>query len=371
MTNDLGGFYSALDADSEGEEGKFYLWQPQEVRSVLGPDAEVIIDYYHLTPQGNWEPGKNIPFRDGKNEAFAKNHGLEVDELEDLVLAANIRLLKAREERVRPGLDDKILSGWNGLMCTGLAQAYAVFGEVRFLEMATRNMDFLLNEMRDGDRLFRNYKDGKASIAGYLEDYAAVIQALTSLYQVTFDEKWLEQAQNLMDYAISNFFDTAEDFFFFTDANSEKLIARKKEIFDNVIPSSNSLMAENLYTLGILLDNGDYTEKALNMISRVKSMIPKAPKDLAHWASLFSKQTYPTAEIAIVAEDTTTAMLALNEHYIPNKVVVAKKPNMQSQLALLQKRETTNGQDTYYLCYNKACQLPVNSVEALVKQLQI
>lgn len=369
MTHELGGFYSALDADSEGEEGKFYLWRPEEVRAVLGTDAELVIDYYHITDRGNWELGKNIPFRDETDTEFAQRHNIDLDEWEDQILAANLQLLKARESRVRPGLDDKILAGWNGLMCTGLANAYATFGEERFLEMAIRNMEFILSEMRIEDRLFRNFKDGKASIDAYLEDYAAIIQALAMLYQVTFDEAWLDHARQLTDYANTNFFDTEEDFFFFTDISSEKLIARKKEIFDNVIPSSNSLMAENLYTLGILLDNPDYTEKALSMVSRVKKVIPNAPKDLANWAGLFSKLTHPTAEIAIVGKDISEALLALNQQYIPNKVVVAKKPGEASQLALLQNREMVDQKTTWYLCYNKTCQLPVTSLEEVLKQL--
>ena len=324
-----------------------------------------------LQTKATGEPGKNIPFRDETDAAFAARHGIDLEEWEDQVLAANLQLLTARENRVRPGLDDKVLAGWNGLMCTGLANAYATFGEVRFLEMAIRNMEFILREMRSENRLFRNYKDVKAGIDAYLEDYAAVIQALTALYQVTFDESWLGHARQLTDYAITHFFDTEEDFFFFTDVSSERLIARKKEIFDNVIPSSNSLMAENLYSLGLLLDNPDYTEKALSMVSRIKKMMPKAPKDLANWAGLFSKLTHPTAEIAIVGEDITDAMLALNQHYIPNKVVVAKKPQETSDLALLQNRDMVNEKTTWYLCYNKACQLPVNSLEEVLKQLGI
>lgn len=369
MMNPKGGFYSALDADSDGEEGKFYLWRPEEVKAVLGPDADLIIDYYHLTKKGNWEPGKNIPYRTETDTEFANNHRLEPEEWQDQVLAAHIQLLSAREKRIRPGLDDKVLAGWNGLMCTGLAHAYAAFGEPKHLQMAIGNMSFILDEMYTEDKLWRNYKNGKASIPAYLEDYAAVIQALVTLYQVTFDESWLDQARKLIDYTLFNFYDPTEDFFFFTDANSEKLIARKKEIFDNVIPSSNSLMAENLYNLGILLDDAAYTEKALKMISRVKELLPQAPKDLANWAGLLSKLTSPTAEIAIVGDNTEEAMLALNQRYFPNKVVVAKKPGARSNLALLEGREMINGKTTYFLCYNKTCQLPVNSLNELLDQL--
>ncbi len=368
MTSPENGFYSALDADSEGEEGKFYLWKTQEFESILGPDAELLIDYYNIT-SGNWEPEKNIPFRNERNEDFARKHNLDFEELEDVITSANYALLQERAKRVRPGLDDKILSGWNGLMLKGLCDAYAVFGEKQFLNMAIKNANFLLNSMLSKGRLKRTYKDGEASIDAYLEDYAALIQGLIALYQVTFNEEWLSQATALTETTIEAFFDPDEELFFFTSNTSEQLIARKKEIFDNVIPSSNAMMGHNLYLLGLLTDTQSYIDKSLSMIRRVDRIVNMAPQDLAHWASLYSLMTYPTAEIVVVSSNPVKDIHVLNQHFIPNKVVAGKTTGKVSDLALLKGRELVNDKSTFYLCYNKACQLPVNSVEKLLGQL--
>jgi uncharacterized protein YyaL (SSP411 family) len=366
MTTEEGAFYSALDADSEGEEGKFYCWEESEFKSVLGADAELLIDYYNLSPKGNWEPKKNIPFRNQPDADFANKHGIELEELQDILKIAKLKLLEARAEKIRPGLDDKILSGWNGLMLKGLVDAYATFKEKHFLDLALANANFLLTKMKNGDGLFRSYKDGKASINAYLEDYAAVIQALTSLYQVTFDEKWLRSAEDLLKYSLTNFFDQEEQFFFFTDEKSERLIARKKEIFDNVIPGSNSMMAQNLYHLGTILSNPDYVKLSQAMVGKVKKMVMVEPQYLTNWACLFSQMTSPMAEIAIVGKDLREKSLSFFESFLPNKVLVGSSEAGSSALELLQQRSEINQQTTIYVCFNKTCQLPVNSVaEAL------
>jgi uncharacterized protein YyaL (SSP411 family) len=366
MTTEEGAFYSALDADSEGEEGKFYCWEESEFKSVLGADAELLIDYYNLSPKGNWEPKKNIPFRNQPDADFANKHGIELEELQDILKIAKLKLLEARAEKIRPGLDDKILSGWNGLMLKGLVDAYATFKEKHFLDLALANANFLLTKMKNGDGLFRSYKDGKASINAYLEDYAAVIQALTSLYQVTFDEKWLQSAEDLLKYSLTNFFDQEEQFFFFTDEKSERLIARKKEIFDNVIPGSNSMMAQNLYHLGTILSNPDYVKLSQAMVGKVKKMVMVEPQYLTNWACLFSQMTSPMAEIAIVGKDLREKSLSFFESFLPNKVLVGSSEAGSSALELLQQRSEINQQTTIYVCFNKTCQLPVNSVaEAL------
>ena len=365
MLDESGGFYSALDADSEGEEGKFYLWKTWEFRDLLGPEAALFIRYYNLSEKGNWEPGKNILFRSKTDEHFAKEQGLELSEWKNKVQQANRKLLKARANRPKPGLDDKILAGWNGLMSYGLAKAYEAFHEPRFLQLAENNMRFVLGKMRIGTRLYRNYKGGKAGITAYLEDYAAVIQALVALYEVTFDENWLHEAKALTEYTIDHFADRDEGFFFFTDDRAEKLIARKKEIFDNVIPSSNSLMAHNLYRMGILLNENRYTQLAVDMANRVKQQFITAPRYLTHWGSLFSMLSYPTAEIVTVSKKPAEAIALLGKKFLPNKVVAGKKAGAESSLALLQGRDLINDKDTFYLCHNKVCQLPVNSLEML------
>ncbi|MBO3697861.1 thioredoxin domain-containing protein [Roseivirga sp. E12] len=369
MTSPEGGFYSALDADSEGEEGKFYLWTDSEFESLLGSDADLMIDFYNIT-SGNWEPQKNIPFRSDTNEAFAKKHSIDLDELEDIVRSTNHKLLQARGQRIRPDLDDKILTGWNGLMLKGLCDAFAVFGEDKFLKLALKNAHFLLENMYTEGRLKRSFKNGQASIDGYLEDYAAVTQGFMALYEVTFDEDWLRHADQLTQTTLEEFYHAEEELFFFTANTAEALIARKKEIFDNVIPSSNALMATNLYHLGMLLDIEDYVEKAHAMLRRIDRIVTMAPQDLAHWATFYSQKTYPTAEIAIVSKDLSQDLYQLFQRFIPNRVIVGKNPHVKSSLPLLEGRELVGDKTTFYLCYNKACQLPVNNADQLFEQLQ-
>lgn len=368
MTSPENGFYAALDADSEGEEGKFYVWTDDEFKKTLGPDADVIIDYYNVT-KGNWEDLKNIPFREGGNLEFANKHKLELAELNDLIASANLRLLQERGKRIRPGLDDKILTGWNGLMLKGLCDAFSVFKEEKFLRLALNNAHFLVENVYSEGKLKRNFKNGEASIDGYLEDYAAVIEGFIALYQVTFDEDWLRYADTLAVTTIDQFFHQEEELFYFTSNTSEELIARKKEIFDNVIPSSNAMMASNLHDLGILLDNQKYQDKSLKMLQRIDRIVTMAPQDLGHWASLYAMMTFPTAEIAFVSDNPIHEMHEVNQHFIPNKVLVGKSSNSESSLSLLSERRKVNNKPTFYLCYNKACQLPVNTIDQLLKQL--
>ncbi len=371
MLHESGGFYSALDADSEGEEGKFYLWTEDEFKRILGPDAEVMIEFYNITA-GNWEPNKNIPFRSGSVEAFAKDQGLDIDELQDIIKTANLKLLNERASRIRPGLDDKILTGWNGLTLKGLSDAFAVFGNHEFLQLAIKNAEFIQNKMTTSDgRLSRNFKDGKASIDGYLEDYAAVISGYTALYQVTFDEKWLEEASRLTAVSIDLFFDKEEEFFFFTSHESEGLIARKKEIWDNVIPASNSMMAENLLDVSILTDRPAWREMSEKMVNKMDRVLNIGPQDAANWARLYGRLTYPIAEIALIGEQPIELVHQISQEYIPNKVLVGKESGMDSKLALLEGRESIDQKDTLFLCYNKACQLPVHSSSELIAQLNL
>lgn len=371
MQDPSGGFYSALDADSEGEEGKFYLWTEEEFKSLLGADAALMIECYNITA-GNWEPGKNIPFRSGSTTDFAKAQGIDEDELNDIISAANLKLLSARSSRVRPGLDDKILTSWNGLTLTGLANAYAVFGEAKYLDAAKRLVAFLTKHMiTDDHQLYHNYKSGKVSIAAYLEDYAAVIQGLISFYQVTFEEKWLALAKALTEKTILSFYDKEDGFFFFTSSKAERLIARKKEIWDNVIPSSNAMMAENLLDLSILLDIPEWKTMCEQMVNRMDRALNVGPQDAANWARIYGRLTYPTAEIAIVSDSPSGVVHALHQHYIPNKVLVAKVTNQESELPLLEGREAIKGKDTLFLCYDKACQLPVHTVEELIGQIAL
>ncbi|MDJ1498062.1 thioredoxin domain-containing protein [Cytophagaceae bacterium DM2B3-1] len=370
LTSSEGGFYSALDADSEGEEGKFYVWTKKEISTILGHDAEWICAYYGITEEGNWEHGNNILHSTQKPELFAEENELPVEEFLEVLAKSKTKLLEARQHRIRPGLDDKILCSWNGLMLKGLIDAYAVFGEKRFLDLALQNATFLKEKMQNGPQLWHNYKNSKATLPGYLEDYAFVIDAYTALYQITTDETWLSSAQQMLDYTIDNFYDEQEQLFFFTDATAEKLIVRKKELFDNVIPASNSAMAKNLYLLGVLLDRSNYHTIASRMLARVKNLILTDGQYLSNWACLFTYFVQPTAEIIVVGPQAPVFRKEIEQTYYPNKILIsilAEQPDATTPL--LESRQAINGQTTIYVCYNRSCQLPVFSTEEALQQL--
>ncbi|ELR73159.1 Thymidylate kinase [Fulvivirga imtechensis AK7] len=368
MTSKEGGFYSALDADSEGEEGKFYVWTKDEVEHVLGAEANLIMSYYNIEKEGNWEEGKNILHMHVSDEEFAKRHDLGVAELKEKVWKADELLLEERSKRVRPGLDDKVLAGWNGLMQKGLVDAYVAFGEPKFLDLALRNAHFLDQHMIHDFRLNRSFKSGKASIDGYLEDYAFVIDAYTALYEATFDEQWLKKAKGLMDYTIEHFYDNSEKLFFFTDDRSEKLIARKKEVFDNVIPASNSQMALNLYRLGKIYDHEEYLNKSSMMIGKMTALMEQETAYLSNWAILYADMATPTAEIVIVGKEAELMRRHLTDRYHPNKIMMGAID--ASDLPLIKGKTTIGGATAIYVCYNKTCKLPVTSVEKALEQLQ-
>lgn len=364
MTSLEGGFYSALDADSEGEEGKFYVWYEPDLRRLLGADADLFIDYYGVNPAGNWEHINNILIKSLSDEAFVNKHKLELNAFREKVKEWKALLLRERDKRVRPGLDDKILASWNGLMLKGISDAYRVFDEPRFLSLALRNATFLREQMKVGEKLFHSYKNGKATIDGYLEDYAFTIDGYISLYEATFDEQWINEAIHLTNYVIDHFYDEEEGLFFFTADNSEKLIARKKEIFDNVIPASNSAMARNMYKLSLFLYKDDWKELAESMLSRTKRIILTEPSYLSNWASLYADMSSPTAEIAISGTKSLEKRKALDQAYRPNKILAGTID--ASSLPILEGRESKNDKTLIYVCFNKTCQRPVEEApEAL------
>ncbi len=373
MTSPEGGFYSALDADSEGTEGRFYVWTDQEWRQATAgipvPEdmtTDLFREYYKVTIGGNWEHGYNILHRSMPGDEFARLNGLDPLAFKVALQAFNQNLLAKREARVRPGLDDKILCSWNGIMLKGLVDAFRVFGELSMLDLALQNAVFLRDHLRNGNGLFHSWKGGRATIAGYLEDYAFVIDGYIALYEATFAEEWLEEAKVLTAYAIENFFDEQENLFFFTDRNAEKLIARKKELFDNVIPASNSVMATNLHKLGLLLGKPLWSALSDKMLSQVKKLVLAEPQFLSNWASLFSYRTQPTAEIAIVGPEAQVYRQEIDHMYYPNKVLAGTVG--ESRMPLLENREAINGQTTLYVCFNRTCQLPVYTVNEAMAQ---
>ena len=374
LTSPVSGFYSSLDADSEGEEGKFYVWTKPEIDQVLGKDAALFNEYYNVKKGGNWEHKKNVLFTDvtakedlkKTAEKLAGKYQLSAIELSDKLKTLGNKLLKARSKRIRPGLDDKMLTAWNALMLKGWIQAYRVFDDERFLKPALRNVDFIFKNLTKGNRLFRNYKlkgtqktKGKASINAFLDDYALLTDALIELYQATLDEKWLLKAKGLTDYTIQHFFDKKSGMFFYTSDLDPALIARKMDVSDNVIPGSNSVMANNLFKLGQYFYKKDYLQKAQQMLHNVQKDVIKNGHYYANWASLMLYYIYPPYEVAIMGKKALQQRKALDKHYLPNILLMGGRK--EGKLPLLENK-LQRGKTMIYVCKDKVCKLPTKEV---------
>lgn len=362
MLHKEGGFYAALDADSEGVEGKFYTWTTPEFEAIAGDNKSLLGEYYNITPGGNWEHGVNILFITAPLETIAQKHGFDKETALRAVTEFCQKALQVRGSRIRPGLDDKILTGWNGLLIKGLADAAMAFNEAEFLNLATGCASFVKDKVWHGDVLHRSYKNGQPKLHGYLEDYAATVDGCTRLYEATFDPQWLAFAHQLLERVMDEFFDPEEQLFFYTSSSGEKLIARKKEVFDNVIPSTNSMMAMNLHKLGLYYENTDYLKLAEEMTARLKSLIMTEPDYLTNWAIMASHLARPTAEIAIVGPGALALAAELQARYLPNKVLAASEQESDG-IPMLKGKKAITGKATVYVCYNRACQRPVHTVE--------
>ncbi|WP_215222915.1 thioredoxin domain-containing protein [Echinicola shivajiensis] len=368
MLQEEGGFFAALDADSEGEEGKFYTWSFEELKSLLGEEEAWFYDLYNISENGNWENGVNILFQTSSYEDIAVKFGFSEQKLKDKIKTTKERLYKVRTNRIKPGLDDKILSGWNGLCISGLVQVYWATENPLAKEMAVQNGEFLLKKMIKGDKLFRSYKNNQAYTPAFLEDYAAIIQAFIKLYQLTFDEKWLKKAKELTDFCLRHFYDQEDHLFYFNNPDAEELIANKKEIFDNVIPSSNAIMAENLHHLGLYYYDNYYSHLSDKLLGLIRSILVKEPGYLTQWASVYLSKKATTPEIAIIGNGAKELALALHQTYIGPKVLAASE-SLDAVLPLLQhKVADSSGNALIYVCFDKACQQPVSDVKAAVKQ---
>ena len=408
LTSPEGGFYSALDADSEGVEGKFYTFTKADIDEILGDDAQLFCIYYHITKDGNWHEEKtNVPFRNEEDDALAEKLGLPVDTLLSKIAASKQKVFDARAKRIRPGLDNKILASWNGLMLKGLCDAYRAFDQPEFLALALKNADFILNGLITKAGILKrvytadstlSFGEGRgeadeASIAkagilkrvytadstlsfgegrgeaneasiAFLDDYANVIDAFIALYEVTFDEQWLQHAGKLADYAITHYYDTANGIFFYTADNDEQLIARKSEVMDNVTPASNSVMARVLKKLGLLFDHEQYSAISAQLLRNILPHMAKYGSAYSNWAMLLLDEIVGVNEVAITGPDYEKHRLAIEKNYIPNKIMLGGK---KGSLPLLQNRF---GQVTQiFICKAKTCGLPVDNTADAIKQI--
>ena len=366
MTSKENGFFSSKDADSEGEEGKYYVWTKDQITSLLGDESKLFEDYYHVTKVGNWEHGKNILYTKETMKSYAERKKKPVSEVIKSLNDSRALLLAARNERIKPGLDDKILTAWNGLMLRGYVDAYRVFGNKEYLKKAIDNANFILNTAKNKDGgLNRNYKNSVSTVPGFLDDYAFTISAFIDLYQATFEEKWLNEALELTEYSIAHFHDKKSGMFFYTNQNHSNLIARKMEVSDNVIPSSNSEMAKNLLYLGHYYYNVSFINKARQLYLNVKKDIQKNLYFYSNWASVEAHFTQPLFEVAIVGKNWQKKRAELDQNYLPNILLMGGKD--EGTLQLLEGKYM-KGYTMLYVCQDKACKMPETEVSKVLDQ---
>ncbi|MFM2377358.1 MAG: hypothetical protein RLZZ165_2455 [Bacteroidota bacterium] len=371
MQSPEGGWYASLDADSEGVEGKFYVWKKSEVDELLGSDSGWWCDYYQITRDGNWEHGNSVLIAGTSPEAFAAARGISTEAFLERLSHANAILLKARGNRIRPGLDDKLLASWNALMIKGCVDAYRAFRELRYLEAALRGARFISAGMYSEGRLMRKFKAGKTSIPAFLDDYALVADAFVALYQVCFDDAWLRIAERLMEHVQQHFYHPGTQLFYFTSDEDPVLIARKLEVMDNVIPASNSVLANVLWELGHLVSRSDYTDLAERMLQNVQPDMPRYGGGYSNWAILMQHFLRPFLEVVVTGPDAKEWAEEIDRNYFPNKVLVASVSENPDQLALLDNRFET-GMNRIYICQNHSCHIPQASVaDALALMAQL
>ena len=362
LTNKNGGFYSALDADSEGEEGKFYVWKKEELKEALTPEEfELAKEFYNVNNKGLWEHGNYILLMDENSDDMLTEDSTLGNKLEHI----KSKLLARRETRIRPGLDDKILTSWNMLMIEAYLDAYIALEDEQYLKVAEQQMKFIFtNLITEDEGLFHLHKDGKSSINGYLEDYAFTISALLKMYQSTFDESYISQAEALMHYTVKHFLDEESGMFWFKSNKDEQLIAKKQENSDNVIPASNSVMAHNLFILSKLTYNQEFEKTGKQMLSNILPHIEYG-QSYSNWLRLYLYETYPFYEIAATGKNFRALTIELRKTYIPNKLILGAEK--KSDLPLLENKFFE--EETIFVCQNKTCQLPVKLVTDALKQI--
>jgi uncharacterized protein YyaL (SSP411 family) len=386
MTDPRGGFHSAEDADSGGVEGKFYVWSPDQVEKVLGKeDGAFFCEYYGVTQGGNFE-GHSILNVPREPAAFAREKGISPEDLEGRLAPLRDQLRKARDGRVRPGKDDKVLAAWNGMMISAFARGYQVLGEERFLKAAERAADFVMDNMVSDGLLLRAYRGqssepqaGMSKLPAYLDDYAEMANGLLDLYEATFDLRRLEAAEDLSRKMVADFWDEENAGFFYTSADHKHLLVRTKPFYDGAVPSGNSTATLVLLRLSKLLDNAGYCEKAEAVLTATRDMMSARPRAYLNLLCAADFHLHPTREIAIVgrrdAADTRRFLDTIHGRFIPNKIMALTEPDgpaagtAKERIPLLAGKTMLSGKATVYVCENYACKRPVTDAAALERIL--
>jgi uncharacterized protein YyaL (SSP411 family) len=362
-----GGFYSALDADSEGVEGKFYVWSKSEIENILGADAEIFCRYYNVTEKGNWEHTNILHVATPAGE-FAYANNISVEELKKILKRSGEKLLLERGRRIRPLTDDKILLGWNAMMNTAYSKAFMATGNEKYRLLAIRNMNFLLEKFDKGDEGYRHtYKNNVARYPAFLDDYAQLIHALIHLQEITSDASYLEKVKTLVKWCLHHFSEQETDYFYYTNDKQEDVIVRKKELYDGAVPSGNSLMAWNLYYSGVVFDNVGWKERAIRMCSGLKDVVKKYPGSFGIWAIIMQSVSKGIPEIAVLGGNLDTFLKEILRIFNPFRIIQSSLSEAKG-FPLLEGKPSA-ATPMIYLCKDYSCQTPVNEVSAFRKML--
>ncbi|MBA4154047.1 thioredoxin domain-containing protein [Flavobacterium sp.] len=368
----LGGFYSALDADSNNwenqlEEGAFYVWTTEELKSLINDDYELFCLVFNINDFGHWEHGNYVLIQKESLAVISEEQNISLDELKLKKKNWEKTLYHYREKRPKPRLDDKCLTSWNAIMLKGFVESFKALENENYLKIAKKNAHFILEKLWSSDgNLFHSYKNEKATINGFLEDYAFVIDAFIALYEATFDETWLEHAKNLTNYCLDHFYDETKQLFRFTSDLDEALIIAHFETEDNVIPASNSVMAENLFKLSVYFENSYYEKVARLMLEQVLPSIDY-PSAFSNWLSVLLRFSDYQKELAICGENISAYRLLLNRSYLPHVLLSGCENN--ATLPFLKNRFIEN-KTLFYLCQNKTCLAPTTNFEEVYKDLK-
>ena len=373
LLSESGGFYSSLDADSldennKLEEGAYYVWKEADLQNLLGEHYPIFRDYYNINSYGFWEHDNYVLIRDASDAEIAKKHKLTEGELEKRITSCLKILRVERSKRSKPRLDDKILTSWNGLVLKGLTDAYRYLGNEHFLNLALKNAKFIINNLIQADgSLLHNHKDGKSSINGFLEDYAAIIEGFLGLYEVTFDENWIKHSKKLMEYVLENFVDSETGLLFFTSIQDPITLRRTLEVGDNVIPSSNSIIALNLLKLSKYYPSLGYGKQLGKMVKSMQKTILEHPRNHANWLHIMLLLQKPFYEIAIVGKDYREKAAKILNEYLPNTVIAATE--IESSISLLKNRYSPE-KTQIYICEEGICQLPLEEIQETLVQVK-
>ncbi len=373
MTNEQGGFYSSLDADSNNEAGKleegaFYVFTKKELEQLLNNDFNIFKEYYNVNSYGKWENEHYVLIRKSDDASIEKEFNLSSETLQQKKKEWKKILLDFRNKRPKPRLDDKTLTSWNALMLKGYVDAYKAFQKKEYLDAALKSAAFISErQLQQNGQLFHNYKNEKSNINGYLEDYALTIEAFTGLYQITLDQKWLNLSKKMADYSVQNFFDTEKQMFYFTSKQDPVIVTRNFEYRDNVIPASNSVMAKNFFVLSKYFENTGFGEISHQMLKNVSPEMEQYPSGFSNWLDLLANYQNNFYEVVVVGKDASEKIKELNKTYLPNIIIAGSSGEKEGPLF---ENRYVEGETLIYVCVNNACQLPVAKTKSAIESLK-